>query len=51
MQFLAIGKWGWSTPEATDPVSCRIYRNDETPMLDADIVVLPGSKIEVTPRF
>jgi len=51
MQFLAIGKWGWSTTEAAGPVSGRIYRNDEVPMLDADIVVLPGSKTEVTPRF
>ena len=47
----SIREWGWTTPDATEPVSCRIYRNDETPMLDADIVIEPGTKVEVTPRF
>ncbi|RME68900.1 MAG: hypothetical protein D6781_09845 [Verrucomicrobia bacterium] len=51
MQFLAIGKWGWTSTEADGPVVCRIYRNDETPMLDEDIIIPAGSKIEVTPRF
>jgi outer membrane biosynthesis protein TonB len=51
MQFLAIGKWGWTTPDAAGPVTCRIFRNDETPMMDEDIVVAPGEKVEVTPRF
>jgi hypothetical protein len=51
MQFLAIGKWGWTTTEAGGPVTCRIFRNDETPMLDADVVVAPGEKAEITPRF
>jgi hypothetical protein len=51
MQFLAIGKWGWTTTEAAVPVSCRVYRNDDTPMLEADIVIDPGTKSEITPKF
>ena len=51
MQFLAIGKWGWTCPQADEPITCRIYRNDETPMLDENIVIEPGAKAEVTPRF
>ena len=51
MQFLAIGKWGWTTTEADGQIVCRIFRNDETPMLDEDIIVPAGSKTEVTPRF
>jgi hypothetical protein len=51
MQFLAIGKWGWTSPGAAEPITCRIYRNDETPMLDDNIVIAPGAKAEVTPRF
>jgi hypothetical protein len=51
MQFLAIGKWGWTSPKAGEPITCRIYRNDETPMLDDNIVIAPGSKAEITPRF
>ena len=51
MQFLSIGKWGWTTTDAIDPVTCRIYRNDDTPMLDENIVIAPGVRTEVTPRF
>lgn len=51
MEFLAIGKWGWKTTDASAPVSCKIYRNDETPMLDENIVIDPGERIEVAPRF
>ncbi|MNC99840.1 hypothetical protein D3C83_182600 [compost metagenome] len=51
MQFLAIGKWGWTTTDADLPITCRIYRNDDTPMLDENIVIAPGAKAEITPRF
>jgi hypothetical protein len=51
MQFLAIGKWGWTTTEAAVPVTCRVYRNDDTPMLEENIVIDPGSKSEITPKF
>lgn len=51
MQFLAIGKWGWTTTDAEVPVTCRVYRNDDTPMLEENIVIDPGSKSEITPKF
>ncbi|MND08254.1 hypothetical protein D3C83_307540 [compost metagenome] len=51
MQFLAIGKWGWTSPDAGAAITCRIYRNDETPMLDENITIPPGEKAEITPRF
>ncbi len=51
MQFLAIGKWGWTTTEAAVPVTCRVYRNDDTPMLEENIVIDPGTKAEITPKF
>lgn len=51
MEFLAIGKWGWKTAEASAPVNCKIYRNDEAPMLDENIVIDPGERIEIAPRF
>lgn len=51
MQFLAIGKWGWTSPDAGAPITCRIYRNDETPMLDENITIPPGERAEITPRF
>ncbi|MBE2212514.1 MAG: hypothetical protein IAE82_01480 [Opitutaceae bacterium] len=51
MQFLAIGKWGWTTTDAAVPVTCRVYRNDDTPMLEENIVIDPGTKSEITPKF
>jgi hypothetical protein len=51
MEFLAIGKWGWKTTDASAPVSCKIYRNDEAPMLDDNIVIDPGERAEIAPRF
>jgi len=51
MQFLAIGKWGWTTTEASVPVTCRVYRNDDTPMLEENVVIDPGTKAEITPKF
>jgi Skp family chaperone for outer membrane proteins len=51
MQFLAIGKWGWTSPDSDSPITCRIYRNDDTPMLDENITIAPGTKAEITPRF
>lgn len=51
MQFLAIGKWGWTTTDADEPITCRLFRNDDTPMLDENIVIAPGAKAEVAPRF
>lgn len=51
MQFLAIGKWGWTTTDASVPVTCRVYRNDDTPMLEENIVIDPGTKAEITPKF
>lgn len=51
MQFVSIGKWGWSTHEATGPVTIRLYKNDETPALSGDIVLEPGRHTEVTALF
>lgn len=51
MQFVSIGKWGWSTQEATGPVSIRLYKNDETPALSGEIVLEPGKHTEVTALF
>ena len=38
MQFLSIGKWGWSTLDVEAPVTCRIYKNDDEPAIDGDII-------------
>ncbi|MBL4574740.1 MAG: hypothetical protein JKY51_01400 [Opitutaceae bacterium] len=51
LQFLAIGKWGWSTSEANQPISCHLYKNDEEPALDGKVTLHPGEKVELSPRF
>ncbi|MSU45843.1 MAG: hypothetical protein EXS42_01625 [Lacunisphaera sp.] len=51
MHFVSIGKWGWSTDNATGPVACKLYKNDETAALSGEIFVEPGQHVEVTALF
>jgi len=51
MQFLSIGKWGWSALEVTEAITCRIYRNDDEPAIDGDIKIKPAELKEISPRF
>lgn len=51
MQFVSIGKWGWSTHDAAGPVRCKLYKNDETAALTGEIVLEAGRHTEVTALF
>ncbi|MBI2813621.1 MAG: hypothetical protein HYX71_05010 [Opitutae bacterium] len=51
MKFVSIGKWGWATDEATGPVACKLYKNDETAALSGDVFLEPGQHVEVTALF
>ena len=51
MQFLSIGKWGWSALEVDEPITCRIYKNDDEPAIDGDIILDPAALKEISPRF
>ncbi|HEX7631947.1 MAG TPA: hypothetical protein VF388_07435 [Lacunisphaera sp.] len=51
MKFVSIGKWGWSSDEATGPVACKLYKNDETAALSGEIFLEPGQHVEVTALF
>lgn len=51
MQFVSIGKWGWATHDATAPVACKLYKNDETAALSGEIFLEPGQHVEVTALF
>ncbi|MBC2592970.1 hypothetical protein H5P28_01730 [Ruficoccus amylovorans] len=51
MEFLEIGKWQWTAPDGEEPISCRIYKNDEIPA-DGDMIELePGQRRTVSPTF
>jgi hypothetical protein len=51
MQFLSIGKWGWSSLDIDAPITCRIYKNDDEPPIDGDIILNPSELKEISPRF
>lgn len=51
LQFISIGKWGWSTTDAVGPIRCRLYKNDETACLTGEILLEPGRHTEVTALF
>jgi len=51
MQFVSIGKWGWASSDATAPVACKLYKNDETAALSGEICLEPGKHTELTALF
>jgi hypothetical protein len=51
MQFVSIGKWGWSTTDAAGPVRVKLYKNDEVAAPLGEIVLEPGRHTEVTATF
>jgi hypothetical protein len=51
MQFVSIGKWGWSTQDAAAPITCKLYKNDETEALTGEVVLEPGRHVEITALF
>jgi chemotaxis protein histidine kinase CheA len=51
MQFVSIGKWGWFTHDATGPVRCKLYKNDDLASLTGEVVLETGRHTEVTALF
>jgi hypothetical protein len=51
MQFVSIGKWGWSTHDASGTVRCKLYKNDESASLTGEIILEAGRHTEVTALF
>ena len=51
MHFVSIGKWGWSTNDATGPIACKFYKNDETAAVSGEVFLSPGQHVEVTALF
>ncbi len=51
MQFVSIGKWGWSSQEAAGPVRCRLYKNDTQASNEGEIVLEPARHTELAAQF
>lgn len=51
MSYIGNDQWRWSSTEVSQPITCRIYRNDEFSAFGDDIILSPGEKMEVSPSF
>jgi len=52
MEFVEIGQWRWITPSPPrEPISVRVYKNDEIPAEGEPIVLKPGQTLDVNPVF
>jgi hypothetical protein len=52
LQFVSIGKWRWETPDATGPISLKLFKNDELECSSVGTINLePGQQHEVTANF
>ncbi len=51
MQFVEIGKWSWSTTEATGPISVRVLKNDEDEDRKGLVILEPGQTVSTRPEF
>lgn len=52
LQFVSIGKWRWETPDATAPISAKLYKNDQVECLGLGTLTLePGRQHEVNAGF
>ncbi len=52
LQFISIGKWRWETPDASAPISFKLYKNDDTECAALGTLTLdPGHQQEVTAKF
>ncbi len=51
MNYTGNDEWRWSAQEITQPITCRIYLNDEISAFGDDIVLQPGETLEVAPTF
>lgn len=51
MDFLEIGKWQWIAPDSTEPILCQIFKNDEVEAEGEPIIIEPGQKRIITPKF
>jgi len=51
MEFLGMGKWQWAAPNLQEPVTFRIYKNDEIAAAGEPLCLIPGEEREVDVRF
>lgn len=50
LSYTGDDQWRWSA-QLTQPITCRVYLNDEISAFGDDIVLEPGKTLEVSPSF
>lgn len=51
MELIETGKWQWTSPDSSQPVILRVYKDDEIPAEGEAIALEPGEQLEITPTF
>lgn len=52
LQFVSIGKWRWESPDASAPVTLKLYKNDVLECTSTGSITLPpGHQQDVTASF
>jgi hypothetical protein len=52
LQFVSIGKWRWETPDASESLTLRLYKNDEQECVSlGELTLAPGHQQEVRASF
>ncbi|MDF3058168.1 MAG: hypothetical protein K0R17_2383 [Rariglobus sp.] len=52
LQFVSIGKWRWETPDASAPITAKLYKNDQVECQGLGQLTLePGHQHEVNAGF
>ncbi|MGC4074672.1 MAG: hypothetical protein QM760_19655 [Nibricoccus sp.] len=52
LQFVSIGKWRWETADAIEPLTVKLYKNDEQECASlGELTLAPGHQQEVRASF
>lgn len=51
LSYLDDGVWVWATRQTGEKLICKLLLDDRTWAKGEDLVVRPGTKIEIAPRF
>jgi hypothetical protein len=51
MRFVEIGKWSWTTTDATGPIQIQLFKNDEEGDRAGVLTLEPGQRLDVRPDF
>jgi hypothetical protein len=51
MEFVEAGQWRWTAPDSSQPIICRVYKNDECPADGEALCLQPGEQLEISPSF